>query len=186
VLYARLPVSKPFSTINSFKIQKRRSYRASLQLSINVVYNKFTKLQNGTKANFKYIPKNKMLKPWINNCRDDLYGRLMVLNTFQQSIRLIMFQTSIQTTVETCYMHVSWFNRSKKIYELNFFCRDDLYGRLMVLNTFQQSIRLIMFQTPIQKTVETCYMHVSWFNRSKKIYELNFFCRDDLYGRLMV
>ena len=73
-----------------------------------------------------------MLKHRINNFRDDLYGRLMVLNTFQQSIRLIMFQTPIQKTVETCYMHVSWFNRSKKIYELNFFCRDVLYARLMV------------------------------------------------------
>jgi len=38
------------------------------------------------KTNFKHIPNYKMLKPWINNCRDDLYGRLQILKSITSKI----------------------------------------------------------------------------------------------------
>jgi len=38
------------------------------------------------KTNFKYIPNNKMSKPWIYNCRDVLHARLMVLKSISLKI----------------------------------------------------------------------------------------------------
>jgi len=54
VLHARLLVSNVFNLYGrlmiskSISLKKRRSYRASLQLLINVNYNKFTKSKNKT------------------------------------------------------------------------------------------------------------------------------------------
>ena len=87
----------------------------------------------------------------LSFCRDDLHGRLLVLNTFQKSIRLILLQTSIQTTVETTYMGV--FKAFKRL---------------------PKSLRLVIIKTLILRIVETCYTRVSMFNRSKTFYEFIF------------
>ena len=77
----------------------------------------------------------------LSFCRDVLYARLLVLNKFQKSIRLIIFQTLILR------------------------CRDDLHARLLVL---------IVVRYYLWFLVETTYTGVSWFNHNKTFYEFIF------------